>query len=350
MKTIKQVTFDSDVIQDYRFMLTISKIFKDNVNRTIRKVSEYNSNPCLEKSERLLQKNLGKNTSLISKYFHGKITSSNKYLCNDSLILKKINNVSFGLCNGILYDSSEKGVFEFLWGDTGEFNKMCDDLFLRLVSDVYILYMSTPQNMKNSDNYKLYTKIIESFCDDAVFSKYFTFYQICRDYNISSFKYFAIREETIQPLSLYIMLMNAAQKKYNCRSKNNHDIMLKDVFRNEFKWFVKNNLSSNYKNIDNKINSIFIKEFMQLLKKFEPKNSSNAFKIRWLIQKDMVKSINLIDHNEDNKDAAQIRRDIYTTSKYLASIEEGIYSEVQTHYDLILADILYRKNPLIVNL
>ena len=133
MKTIKRVTFDSIIIQDYKFILVISEIFKENVNRTIRKVNEYNSNPVLTKSERLLQKNLGNNISLISKYFHGRITRSNKYLCNDSLILKKIHNEIFGLCNGILYDSTEEGIYTFLWGNTEEFNKMCDDLYLRLI-------------------------------------------------------------------------------------------------------------------------------------------------------------------------------------------------------------------------
>lgn len=350
MKTIKRVTFDSIIIQDYKFILVISEIFKENVNRTIRKVNEYNSNPVLTKSERLLQKNLGNNISLISKYFHGRITRSNKYLCNDSLILKKIHNEIFGLCNGILYDSTEEGIYTFLWGNTEEFNKMCDDLYLRLISDVYLLYISTPENMKTSNDYKLYTKIIESFCDDAVFSEYFTFHEICKNHNISSFKYFAIREEFIQPLNLYFMLMGAAQKKYNCGSKKNHNITLKDMFRNKFKWFVKNNLSVNYKNMDNKINSIFIEEFMQLLTQFELKNASNAYKIRLLIKEDMVNSIDLIDHNVDNNEAEQMRRDLYKSSKYLASIVEDISDEVQSNYDLILEDILYWEKSLIVNL
>ena len=102
--------------------------------------------------------------------------------------------------------------------------------------------------------------------------------------------------------------------------------------------------------MDNKINSIFIEEFMQLLTQFELKNASNAYKIRLLIKEDMVNSIDLIDHNVDNNEAEQMRRDLYKSSKYLASIVEDISDEVQSNYDLILEDILYWEKSLIVNL
>lgn len=206
--------------------------------------------------------------SLVSNFFNCKLGHNNKYLITKRLLNYK--NEETGTLSGAVPVFKFKNEHEVLWGNDEEFRENLYDIYVLLFTDIL--------NSKSE-----YNELIKDvLCDNIIFAKYSSLFDIKYIYDVSLLTTFAVPDDMVSAYNMNIYLKIALKHLYE-----------RPNFQNKFQklFYEYTQKYNDYTNIDKRLMKDFIPHLSHLLENYLPESDSLGLRVKTLIKQDVIKII-----------------------------------------------------------
>lgn len=245
---------------------------------------------------------------LVSNFFNKKLGKNNKYLVTKKLLSMYSDNTEE--LTGAVPVFGFTDEHEVLWGDDEEFLDNLYDIYIRLFIDL----------LNSNSVHNALIKMV--LCDNIIFAKYSTLYDIKHKYKISLLDTFAVRDEMVSKENMNTYLKIALKHLYE-RPK------FKDYFYEKFYKYTF--LYKDFTNIDDRLMKHFVPDLVKLLESYTPQPQSLGLRVQTLISYDLIKVLDQLDEtcNLSSKEYELNKKIIHASSLYISSLEDIAFSMLE---------------------